>query len=100
MVDLELAARLQQVLDGPHHEMRESVRKRLTGIDWSAADGLPRDDYRDLVLAWCRELADAGVGARSFPQEYGGVDDPGGRIAAFQTQGPPGPSALGENGGA
>src|SRR3954471_24731330 len=98
MVDRELATRLQQVLDGPHHEMRESVRKRLSAIDWSAADGLPRDDYRDLVRAWCRELADAGVGARSFPQEYGGVDDPGGRIAAFQTQAHADLSLLVKNG--
>src|SRR3954453_10632189 len=98
MVDRELAAQLQKVLDGPHVEMRESVRKRLTTIDWAAADGLPRDEYRDLVLAWCRDLADAGVGARSFPELYGGVDDPGGRIAAFQTQAHADLSLLVKNG--
>ncbi len=48
---------------------------------------MPRDDYRDLVLAWCRELAQTGSGARSFPEQYGGADDPAGRVAGFQTLG-------------
>jgi acyl-CoA oxidase len=85
--DATLAARLQAHLDGPHADVRREVRDRLSALDLGKADGLERDDYRDLVLQWCRELAHAGVGGRSFPVEHGGADDPAGRIAGFQTLG-------------
>ena len=78
---------LQTLLDGKHHAARAVARGALAGLDLALADSLPRDDYRDQVLAWCRTLAQAGAGARSFPAEYGGQGDPGGSIAAFQTLG-------------
>jgi acyl-CoA oxidase len=81
----DTALALQAHLDGEHAAVRQQVRDRLSQLDLAKADGLERDAYRDLVLQWCRELADAGIGSRSFPVEYGGADDPGGRIAGFQT---------------
>ncbi len=78
---------LQTLLDGPHAAVRQEVRERLCQLDLGKADGMERDDYRDLVLQWCRDLAGAGVGNRSFPVEHGGADDPGGRVAGFQTLG-------------
>jgi acyl-CoA oxidase len=98
MTDATTAARLQEVLDGPHARIRADVREHLAAMDWAKADDMTRDEYRDQVLAWCRELAAAGVGSRSFPPEYGGVDDPGGRIAAFQTQAHADLSLLVKNG--
>jgi acyl-CoA oxidase len=86
-VDPAAAAQLQALLDGPYAELREQTRQRLSGLDLAKADGLARDDYRDLVLEWTREVGRAGDGARSFPVEFGGQDDPGGRIATFQTVG-------------
>ena len=86
-VDLGTARELQALLDGPHAALREQTRALLCRLGLDRADGLARDDYRDLVLAWTREVGGAGDGARSFPVAYGGQNDPGGRIATFQTVG-------------
>lgn len=85
--DPDAARALQALLDGPHAALREQTRRQLAALGLDRADGLPRDDYRDLVLAWTREVGRSGDGARSFPVEHGGQDDPGGRIATFQTLG-------------
>ncbi|MCW2601164.1 MAG: mmgC3 [Frankiales bacterium] len=81
------ARQLQALLDGPHAALRAETRARLSQLGLEKGDGLARDDYRDLVLEWAREIGRAGDGARSFPVAYGGQDDPGGRIATFQTLG-------------
>jgi acyl-CoA oxidase len=81
------AAQLQALLDGPYAALREDTRRRLSKLGLERADGLSRDDYRDLVLQWVREVGASGDGARSFPPEAGGQDDAGGRIATFQTTG-------------
>ncbi len=81
------ASDLQALLDGPHAALREDTRRRLTKLGLERAEGLSRDDYRDLVLEWVREVGASGDGARSFPVAAGGQDDPGGRIATFQTTG-------------
>ena len=70
------AADLQALLDGPHAALREDTRRRLSKLGLERADGLPRDDYRDLVLEWTREVGRSGDGARSFPASAGGQDDP------------------------
>jgi len=44
-----------------------------------------KEDYRNQVLGWCKELADEGIGALAFPKEYGGQDDMGAYSAAFET---------------
>ncbi len=75
---------LQAVLDGPHAEVRAQTLAALCALDLPEGDGLPRDAYRDKVLDWARSLAHEGTGARSFPVEYGGQDDPAGRVAGFQ----------------
>jgi len=81
----EAVTALRDLLDGPHAAERALARDSLLALDLELADTLDRDDYRDQVLQWCRTLAKAGAGARSFPVEYGGQGDPGGSIAAFQT---------------
>ena len=81
----EVVARLQAHLDGPHADVRAQTRAALCRLGLEKADGLDREAYRDQVLGWLRELAAAGAGARSFPAELGGDDDPAGSIAGFQT---------------
>ncbi len=83
----EAVAALQELLDGPHAAVRQLSRDILCGFDLDLADSLEREDYRDQVLVWCRELAKSGAGARSLPARYGGDDDPGGSVAGFQTLG-------------
>src|SRR5690606_25613749 len=41
--------------------------------------------YRARVHAWCRHLADEGLGAIGFPREFGGEHDPTKAIAVFET---------------
>lgn len=78
---------LTAVLDGPHADVRHRTRQALLELDLAAADGVATDLYRDLVLDWCRAMAPGAAGARSYPIEYGGADDPAGRIAGFQILG-------------
>src|SRR3712207_5662658 len=82
-----VVAELQALLDGPHAEVRQYTREVLADLDLGAADGLPRDEYRDLVLDWLRTVAKTGAGSRSFPSAHGGTGDAGGSIAGFQTLG-------------
>ncbi len=81
----DTVARLQAHLDGPQAEVRRQTREALSGLGLEKADGLEREAYRDQVLVWLRSLAGSGAGARSFPRELGGSDDPAGSIVSFQT---------------
>ncbi len=46
---------------------------------------LPTPEYREQVLEWAKQLADEGLTAPGFPEEYGGHGDPGANVAAFET---------------
>ena len=81
----QVVSRLQAHLDGPRAEVRQQTRDALRGLGLEKADGLDREAYRDQVLAWLRELAGSGAGARSFPADLGGSDDPEASIVSFQT---------------
>lgn len=81
----DVVGRLQAHLDGPNAIVRTQTREALCGLGLDKAEGLDRDAYRDQVLEWLRTLSGGGAGARSFPPELGGCDDPAGSIASFQT---------------
>jgi acyl-CoA oxidase len=77
---------LQRFLDGEHREIREQVRSRIARAEFRRpAETPPRDEYRELVLDWVRELATGGEAALGLPAEFGGRDDVGGSVAAFET---------------
>src|SRR5262245_48156659 len=46
---------------------------------------MPRAEYREHVFKLMQKVAAAGHTAMGFPKEYGGNDDPGGNVAAFET---------------
>lgn len=46
--------------------------------------GSPKEEHREVVLGWCRELAAAGIGASSFPGALGGSEDMGRFVSAFE----------------
>jgi acyl-CoA oxidase len=81
----DVVSRLQAHLDGPSATVRAQTREALCALGLEKAEGLDREAYRDQVLEWLRALAGGGAGARSFPPELGGADDPAGSIASFQT---------------
>ncbi len=72
-------------LRGPAPETRRRVCALLSDGRFETVAGLSTADYRARVSEWCRELADEGLGALSYPAEFGGGDDPAGFIATFET---------------
>jgi acyl-CoA oxidase len=76
---------LQRLLDGRFAEVRERARRVLARPEFAPVIGLPKDEYRELVLRWAKQLAAEGGSALGFPVEYGGAGDPGAHVAAFET---------------
>lgn len=76
---------LRRVLDSPYEEARERVRRLLAEPRFAYRPDLPRAEYREQVLEWCRALAREGLGAIALPPEYGGQGDIGRFIAVFST---------------
>ncbi len=78
---------LTLLLDGEYHEIRQVLRGLLSEPAFQHEYGLDTQTYRERVLVGCRELAQHGFGALAYPREYGGRDDPGAAIAAFDILG-------------
>jgi acyl-CoA oxidase len=73
------------MLDGRYGELRAQLREVLSREEFTPPIAMPTDEYRELVLKWAKSLADLGPTAPGFPEEYGGQDDPGANVAAFET---------------
>ncbi len=82
--DPDLLARL---LDGPYAEVRDQLREVLSREEFAPVIALPTDEYRERVMGWMRTIAREGQTAPGFPERYGGQDDPGANVAAFETLG-------------
>jgi acyl-CoA oxidase len=82
------AVALRRLLDGEHREVREHVRGVLGHPDFARDPGAPpTPEYRRRVADWARALAGTGGTALGFPAEFGGLDQVGASIAAFETLG-------------
>ncbi|MGH9379850.1 MAG: acyl-CoA dehydrogenase, partial [Thermoanaerobaculia bacterium] len=79
------AAELADLLDGPQRAVRWRLRELLSTDEFAYVRDLPRAEYREQVLAWCRRLADEGLGALGNPVEHGGGGDTPAFLAAFET---------------
>jgi acyl-CoA oxidase len=75
--------KLGAYLDGAHGDVRSSVRRLLSQPRFKYPVDIGRDDYRELVLVWTKELAERGIGPIGYPTDYGGEDSMGCFIAAF-----------------
>jgi acyl-CoA oxidase len=81
-------AAMTRLLDGERHDLRQRVRELLAGDDFAYLPDEVTSDrraYRERVFAWCRRLAEEGLGSLAMPEEHGGQGDPGGFVAAFET---------------
>src|SRR5581483_4212239 len=76
---------LQALLDGRYGELRRQVREVLCRPEFAPVIALPKDEYREKVLGWAKDLAHEGLTAPGFPVEFGGRGDPGANVAAFET---------------
>lgn len=81
------AMSLRSYLDGPHRSVRDSVREHLAEHADQLTDvlTLDTDAYRDRVLDLLLEATASGHTSLALPKEYGGDNDLGGFIAAFET---------------
>jgi acyl-CoA oxidase len=75
------------VLDGRYAELRDEVRDVQCRPEFAPVAGLARDEYRDKVMEWAQAIAASGLSVPGFPVEYGGRDDFGANVAAFETMG-------------
>ncbi len=78
-------ALMAHTLDGRYANVHNQVRSLLAQSEFAYVENADRTAYREQVLVWCRALAKAGFGALSFPAVYGGKDDMGAFIAAFES---------------
>ena len=76
---------LRRLLDGEHADARNRVRDWLSVPGNEPVHDLPREEHRERVLAWTRELASQGDAAMGFPKAYGGKDAVAASIARFET---------------
>ncbi|MEZ4383866.1 MAG: acyl-CoA dehydrogenase [Nannocystaceae bacterium] len=79
--DVEALARR---LVGDRAEVRRRVLELLAAPEFRLPVALDRESHREQVLAWCRRLADAGLGALSFPRSAGGEADLEAFLVAFE----------------
>ncbi len=77
-------ATLTRLLDGRHRELRTRIMEALARPELAPPLSLPTPEYRERVLEWAKWLAQEGMAAPGFPAEFGGQDDPGANIAAFE----------------
>jgi acyl-CoA oxidase len=78
---------MQTLLDGRYRELRAQIREVMCRPEFAPVEGLATDEYRERVLEWACTLAGKGLTAPGFPKAYGGEDDPGANVAAFETLG-------------
>ena len=78
-------AAVQAVLDGKYAATIARTKEILLRPSFERETLRIKEDYRNRVLAWCKELAEEGIGALAFPEAYGGQDDMGAYAAAFET---------------
>ncbi|MGD2070344.1 MAG: acyl-CoA dehydrogenase [Gemmatimonadota bacterium] len=79
------ATALADYLDRPYRDVRRRVLALLADPAFEMPLEMPRDVYRERVLAAVRRLAEEGIGALAFDEEHGGSGDPGAGLAAFET---------------
>ncbi|GJM33991.1 MAG: acyl-CoA oxidase [Saprospiraceae bacterium] len=80
-------AEMRRALDDDYVEIRDKVRTILKDPIFRFRTMRKKSEYRAQVLAWCKLLAEQGLGNLSYPQAYGGKDDMGLYAAVFETLG-------------
>ena len=79
-----LADQLARAIRGDYPELRAQVRAALIRPELRIPHSLPLAEQRERTLTAVKALADAGLGAFAFPEEYGGAGDAGAGVAVFE----------------
>ncbi|MCU0339163.1 MAG: acyl-CoA dehydrogenase family protein [Spirosomaceae bacterium] len=79
-------AQLQAHLDGSFADLKQRTKTLLADETFRIPTDLrQKDELRQVILEQCRQLARQGLGAYTFPIEYGGSASTGGSTAIFET---------------
>jgi acyl-CoA oxidase len=78
---------LHAFVEGERMDIRRLVFRILARPEFDRTTIRSMADYRASVLAWCRELAQQGVGSYGYPVEYDGEGNIPKSITAFETLG-------------
>src|SRR5947209_19469567 len=78
-------ASLQRLLDGRYAQGGDQIREVIKRPEFAPALAMPTAEYRQKVMDWARTLAEEQMTAPGFPEEFGGMGDPGANVVAFET---------------
>lgn len=78
---------LTDVLDGRWATLRQEMREQISNITFDEPYGLGLAEHRARIVAQMHELAAGKRLLLGFPAEYGGADDIGGSLVAFEMLG-------------
>src|SRR5579862_5155347 len=78
------SASLEHLLGGRYADGRRQVRDVLKRPEFARPLAIPTAEYRQTVMKWAQTLAEEGLTAPGFPEEFGGMGDPGANVAAFE----------------
>lgn len=78
-------AAMARMLAEPRSETRQNVFEILQRPGFERRHEAPKEQHREQVLEMLQVLAGEGIGALSYPSEYGGADDMGSFAVAFET---------------
>jgi acyl-CoA oxidase len=87
VADPQLAARLQEFIDGRWAWVRSETRKYLQDPLFHPVFGLTVEEHRARTLEQIRALALTGNPRLGFPERYGGGGDVGAFVTGFETMG-------------
>ncbi|MEZ4901686.1 MAG: acyl-CoA dehydrogenase family protein [Spirosomataceae bacterium] len=77
--------KLQMHLDGPYTDLKKRTKSLLMDSFFRVPTDLrDKEQLRQLIMNQCKALADQGLGAYSFPETFGGKNNPGGSTAIFE----------------
>ncbi|HEY0247198.1 MAG TPA: acyl-CoA dehydrogenase [Gryllotalpicola sp.] len=77
-------ALLERMLRGSYPEVRRQAREVAKDPQFHKVDGLSLDEQRERTLAQMKVQAASGFQLRAFPKRFGGGEDAGGNLAAFE----------------
>ncbi len=78
-------AEMQKILDGNQSHLISKVKSIISRPEFAYQDHESIKAQRELVLEWCKLLADEGLGSWAFPKAYGGKDDMEGYFTIMET---------------
>jgi acyl-CoA oxidase len=81
------AERVRRFLDGRWGWVRDLVREQAQNPLFHPVPGIGMHEHRERILQQMHEVARTDVPAYLFPEAYGGKDDVGAAITAFETVG-------------